>query len=50
MEKINFLKKKLKNNKKVLGTWSSMASPNVIDVLSTTGIDFVILDMEQMLV
>lgn len=43
---INF-KTKLKSGRVVYGTWSMLSSPNVIDVLGTTGLDFVIFDMEH---
>ena len=43
----NKLKEKLKNGQTVIGTWSSLSSPNVIDVLGTTPLDFVIIDMEH---
>lgn len=47
MNRINDLKKKLKNNKTVIGTWSSLSSANVIDVIGTTNLDFVVIDMEH---
>ena len=43
----NNLKQKLKNGQIVIGTWSSLSSPNVINVLGTTGLDFVVIDMEH---
>ena len=43
----NNLKEKLKNGRTVVGTWSSLSSPNVINVLGTTGLDFVVIDMEH---
>ena len=43
----NELKEKLNNGQTVIGTWSSLSSSNVINVLGNTGIDFVILDMEH---
>ena len=43
----NKLKEKLKDGKTVIGTWSSLSSPNVINVLGTTDMDFVIIDMEH---
>ena len=39
----NNLKQKLKNGQVVIGTWSSLSSPNVINVLGTTGLDFVVI-------
>lgn len=47
MHKENKLKKKLKNKQEVIGTWSSLSSSNVIDVLGKTNLDFVVLDMEH---
>ena len=43
----NILKQKLKEGQTVLGTWSSLSSPNVINVLGTTVLDFVVIDMEH---
>ena len=43
----NILKQKLMNGQTVIGTWSSLSSPNVINVLGTTGLDFVVIDMEH---
>ena len=43
----NKLKNKLKNNQEVIGTWSSLSSSNVINVLGTTKLDFVVIDMEH---
>ena len=43
----NVLKQKLINGKTLIGTWSSLSSPNVINVLGTTGLDFVVIDMEH---
>lgn len=47
MLKENLLKKKLKDGKEVFGTWSSLSSSNVIDVLGRTDLDFVVIDMEH---
>lgn len=43
----NKLKENLKNNKLQIGTWSSIPSLNVIDVLGVTKLNFVIIDMEH---
>ncbi len=43
----NTLKTKLKAGKSVFGTWSMLPSPEVINVISRTELDFVILDMEH---
>ena len=47
MNNKNTLKEKLNNGKTVIGTWSSLSSPNVINVLGTTELDFVVIDMEH---
>ncbi len=47
MGKNNILKMKMNTENSVIGTWSSLSSPNVINVLGTTNLDFVILDMEH---
>ena len=47
MPKHNVLKHKLAAGTSVIGTWSSLSSANVINVLGTTGLDFVIIDMEH---
>ena len=39
----NRLKKNFKNKKLQIGTWSSIPILNIIDVLGTTNLDFVIL-------
>ena len=41
------MKHKLTKRQRVIGTWSSLSSPNVINVLGTTGLDFVVIDMEH---
>ena len=47
MTKINLLKKNFKLNKTQIGTWSSIPVLNIIDILGTTKLDFVIIDMEH---
>jgi len=47
MNRKNKLKEALNSNKTVIGTWSSLSSPNVINVLGTTNLDFVVIDMEH---
>ena len=48
MNRINKLKQSLKTDESsVIGTWSSMSSPNVINVLGTTCLDFVVIDLEH---
>lgn len=43
----NILKKRIKENKYVFGTWCMLPSDFTVDVISKTGIDFVIIDMEH---
>ncbi len=47
MKKTNALKRKIEQGANVIGTWSSLSSPNVVNVLGTTGLDFVVIDMEH---
>ena len=44
---VNHLKKKLKAGHQVLGTWCVVDSPVVVDIIATTGLDFVIIDAEH---
>lgn len=43
----NFLKERLKTGKAALGTWCVIDSPTVVDIISSTGIDFLIIDAEH---
>ncbi len=43
----NFLKKKLDAGNVVIGTWSIIPSPVVADIISQSGLDFVIIDNEH---
>lgn len=43
----NLLKLKLKNDQPVIGTWSIISSPIVVEILAMSGFDFLILDMEH---
>ena len=47
MHKHNSLKQKLKEKTQVIGTWSSLSSPNVVNVLGSTDLDFVVIDLEH---
>ena len=47
MKKTNLLQKKLTSSNTVFGTWSSLSSPNVINVIGCTELDFVIIDLEH---
>ncbi|MFA6547750.1 MAG: aldolase/citrate lyase family protein [Candidatus Magasanikbacteria bacterium] len=41
------LKEKLAQGKNILGTWCELPSPEVVNVISKAGLDFVIIDMEH---
>jgi 4-hydroxy-2-oxoheptanedioate aldolase len=43
----NFIKSKLQKKESVIGTWILIPSIELIDVITSTGIDFVILDFEH---
>ncbi|MEI7842797.1 MAG: aldolase/citrate lyase family protein [Gallionellaceae bacterium] len=43
----NKLKLKLQNHEPVIGTWSIISSPVVVEILALSGFDFLILDMEH---
>ena len=45
--KTNTLKGRLKAGRVVLGTWCTLVSPSVINVIATAGLDFAIIDMEH---
>lgn len=47
MLKENFLKNKLLKNEEVLGTWLTIPSTIVADVIASTGLDFIIIDTEH---
>ena len=46
----NILKQKFIKKKSIVGTWSSLASTNVVEVLASTKLDFVIIDFEHGLI
>lgn len=46
-DSINAIKFKLANGQPVLGIWSIIPSPMVVEILSLSGFDFAILDMEH---
>ena len=46
-DSINAIKCKLANGQPVLGIWSIIPSPIVVEILSLSGFDFAILDMEH---
>ena len=43
----NYLKVKLDRGEKVLGTWCVISSTHVVDVIASSGIDFLIIDAEH---
>ena len=43
----NKLKSKFRSNQAVIGTWSIISSPIVVEILALAGFDFIILDMEH---
>lgn len=47
MLKKNFLKEKLNNNRATIGTWAIIDSPMVVDVIASSGIDFIVIDAEH---
>lgn len=47
MLKANYLKKKLIKNKLALGTWNIIDSPMVVDIIASSGIDFIVIDAEH---
>ena len=47
MLKKNYLKEKLDNNELAIGTWNIIDSPMVVDVIASSGIDFIIIDAEH---
>lgn len=47
MFKTNFLKQKLDNGSLTIGTWNIINSPMVVDVIASSGIDFIVIDAEH---
>jgi len=47
MLKYNYLKEKLDSNKLTIGTWNIINSTMVIDVIASSGIDFIVIDAEH---
>lgn len=43
----NFLKEKLESGRAVLGTWVGIPSPVVADIISSSGLDFIVIDTEH---
>lgn len=47
LKRINKVKQTLKSGGRVFGTWSMLSSPAVLNVIGSTGLDFVIVDLEH---
>jgi len=47
MLKVNFALEKLKSNQQIIGTWSLINSPLTVDIICSSGIDFIIIDSEH---
>ncbi|MEQ9916355.1 aldolase/citrate lyase family protein [Pectobacterium aroidearum] len=47
IKQLNPIKQKLALGQPVMGIWSIVSSPSVVEILSSSGIDFLILDMEH---
>jgi 4-hydroxy-2-oxoheptanedioate aldolase len=47
MLKKNYLKEKLDNNDLTIGTWNIIDSPMVVDIIASSGIDFIVIDAEH---
>jgi len=47
MLRTNYLQKKLNNNESAIGTWNIINSTMVIDVIASSGIDFIVIDAEH---
>jgi len=41
------LKNKLKNNELTLGSWITIGHPSVVDVMSSAGFEWLVIDMEH---
>ena len=44
---INYLKSKIKNQKPIIGTWNTIGSPLVTEILASAGFEFLIIDFEH---
>ncbi|MBL8701735.1 MAG: 2,4-dihydroxyhept-2-ene-1,7-dioic acid aldolase [Alphaproteobacteria bacterium] len=47
MYRQNVLKQRLRNGENVLGCWSMLGNPHVVELLAHTGYDFIVLDQEH---
>ena len=44
---INKLKDNLRNKIPLIGTWSHINSPQVVEIIGSSGVDFIIFDLEH---
>ena len=47
MYRTNSLKQRLRNGDNVLGCWSLLGNPQVVEILSLAGFDFILIDQEH---
>ena len=47
MYRTNSLKRRLRDGENVLGCWSMLGHPQVVEILSLAGFDFIVLDQEH---
>jgi len=47
MLKKNYLKEKLEKNEQTIGTWNIIDSTMVVDVIASSGVDFIVIDAEH---
>lgn len=47
MYRVNTLKQRLRNGEQVLGCWTMLGQPQVVEILSLAGFDFLVLDQEH---
>ena len=43
----NKLKEKLQAGEKLIGTWNTISSPAITEIIASTGIDFLVIDFEH---
>ena len=47
MYRVNTLKQRLRNGEQVLGCWTMLGQPQVVEILSLAGFDYLVLDQEH---
>ena len=47
MYRPNVLKQRLRNGEKVVGSWTMLGNPQVVEILSLAGFDYLVLDQEH---